>query len=183
MKIELIRSRRRTMSLQVRRDGSVVVRAPLYARKKEIRHFVESHQEWIGIQQSRMEAAETAYSEIVPLTERELEELREKARVDLNARAEKFAPLIGVSYTRIVIRHQKTKWGSCSSKGILNFNCLLMLAPETVRDYVVVHELCHRKHMNHSGTFWSEVEQVLPDYRDARLWLRDNGDELMRRNP
>ena len=105
------------------------------------------------------------------------------AKEDLTGRAAYFAPRIGVSYGRISIRHQKTKWGSCSSKGNLNFNCLLMLAPEEVRDYVVVHELCHRKQMNHSEAFWTEVERALPDYRDARKWLKTHGRELMQYNP
>ncbi|MDY3888895.1 MAG: M48 family metallopeptidase, partial [Agathobacter sp.] len=82
-----------------------------------------------------------------------------------------FADIMGVDYGRITIRMQKTRWGSCSSKGNLNFNCLLMLAPPEVIDYVVVHELCHRKEMNHSKAFWREVERVLPDYRSRKLRL------------
>jgi predicted metal-dependent hydrolase len=86
-----------------------------------------------------------------------------------------------VSYGRITIRNQKTRWGSCSGKGNLNFNCLLMLAPPEVLDYVVVHELCHRREMNHSPRFWALVEQVLPDWRQRRQWLKTHGDALMRR--
>ena len=117
------------------------------------------------------------------MTGAELSQMTSKARQDLTERVEYFAPRIGVSYGRISIRHQKTKWGSCSSKGNLNFNCLLMLAPEAVRDYVVVHELCHRKQMNHSEAFWAEVERVLPPYREARKWLKTHGQELMQYNP
>ena len=94
-----------------------------------------------------------------------------------------WAEKVGVSYGRISIRHQKSRWGSCSSKGNLNFNCLLMLAPDSVRDYVVVHELCHRKHMNHSPEFWQAVEQAIPEWRSAKIWLKQNGDALMLRNP
>lgn len=90
-----------------------------------------------------------------------------------------FAERMGVSYGRICIRHQKTRWGSCSSAGNLNFNCLLMLTPREVLEYVVVHELAHRKHMDHSPAFWKEVENVLPDYRDRRKWLKDNGWQLI----
>ena len=88
---------------------------------------------------------------------------------------------MGVSYGRITIRCQKTRWGSCSAKGNLNFNCLLMLAPPEVADYVVVHELCHRKHMNHGAAFWSEVARILPDYARHRAWLKENGSRLLAR--
>ena len=88
---------------------------------------------------------------------------------------------MGVTYGRITIRNQVSRWGSCSSVGNLNFNCLLMLAPPEVRDYVVVHELCHRKEMNHSPAFWAEVEKMIPDYKAHKKWLKDNGTALISR--
>ena len=182
MNVEVIRSRRKTLALQVKEGGEVVVRAPLYVRQREIRSFVEEHLDWIEKQQRRLEAAAAVRAQIEPLSESELTRLSRAARTDLSERAMYFAPRIGVTYGRISIRHQKTKWGSCSSKGNLNFNCLLMLAPEEVRDYVVVHELCHRKQMNHSPAFWAEVERILPDYREARRWLKTHGQELMQYN-
>lgn len=182
MEIELIRSRRKTLSLQVRVDGTVAVRAPLLTREKTIRNFVEKHMDWISAQQAKMEAAREVQSKIQPLSACELRSLAEQARTDLTARAEYFAPRIGVRYGRIAIRHQKSKWGSCSSKGNLNFNCLLMLAPEQVRNYVVVHELCHRLYMNHSEEFWNEVANIMPDYQEAKLWLRQHGRSIMMRN-
>lgn len=92
-----------------------------------------------------------------------------------------YSKIMNVNYGRITIRHQKTRWGSCSKKGNLNFNCLLMLAPEYVRDYVVVHELAHRKEMNHSQNFWSIVEEVIPNYRTSKKWLKKNGVELIQK--
>ena len=183
MNVSVIRSRRKTLSLQVRENGEVVVRVPLFVREQEVRRFVEGHLTWIEKQQRKLAAVSEQRSEIRPLTVTDLSKMVSEARQDLTERTEYFAPRIGVTYGRISIRHQKTKWGSCSSKGNLNFNCLLMLAPEAVRDYVVVHELCHRKQMNHSDTFWAEVERVLPAYRDAREWLKTHGQELMQYNP
>ena len=94
-------------------------------------------------------------------------------------RVEYFAKVIGVTYGKITVRNQKTRWGSCSSKGNLNFNCLLMLAPPEVLDYVVVHELCHRKQMNHSKAFWLEVEKVLLNYKEVRKWLKEEGSQMI----
>lgn len=103
---------------------------------------------------------------------------RELARQRITLRVEYFAPLVGVTYNRIFIKEQKTRWGSCSSQGNLNFNWRLILAPEEVLNYVVVHELAHRKEMNHSKAFYAIVESVLPDYRQSRKWLRENGQRL-----
>ena len=88
---------------------------------------------------------------------------------------------MGVRFGRITIRAQKTRWGSCTSSGNLNFNCLLMLTPPEVIDYVVVHELCHRLHMDHSPAFWQEVERWYPDYRPWKNWLREYGSQLIGR--
>ncbi len=96
-------------------------------------------------------------------------------------RVRHFAPIVGVTYGRVTIRSQRSRWGSCSGKGILNFNCLLMLTPSHVIDYVVVHELCHRLEMNHSPAFWAQVERVLPDYRKSREWLKEHEKELIGR--
>lgn len=109
------------------------------------------------------------------LSNAQVQELAEQALKVLPERVAYFAKSINVSYGRITIRNQKTRWGSCSSKGNLNFNCMLMLMPPQIQDYVVVHELCHRKEMNHSPEFWSEVEKVLPDYRERKKWLKENG--------
>ena len=90
---------------------------------------------------------------------------------------------MGVSYGRITVRHQKSRWGSCSSKNNLNFNCLMMLTPPDVRNYIIVHELCHLKQMNHSPAFWQEVERIMPGYRTAKQWLEEHGPALIRRLP
>ena len=104
-------------------------------------------------------------------------------KAPLPERTAYFAEKMRVSYGNITIRDQHTRWGSCSGKGNLNFNCLLVLTPPEVMDYVIVHELCHRREMNHSQRFWAEVENVLPDYRERKKWLKDNGGTLIGRLP
>ena len=107
------------------------------------------------------------------------EELTAGIDYELAVRVAYYAEKLGVSYGKITLRQQKTRWGSCAANGNLNFNWLLILAPPEVLDYVVVHELCHRREMNHSQAFWKEVEKILPDYRERQKWLKDNGWRLM----
>ena len=109
----------------------------------------------------------------------EITELTSKAKEELPAVVKKYASLMGVTYNRITIRHQKTRWGSCTKTGNLSFNCLIMKMPETVRNYVIIHELAHRKELNHSTKFWTIVAEYCPWYKDAKQWLKDNGQSLM----
>ena len=178
MDCEVIRSRRKTLSAQIR-EGRLVVRAPLRTTDAEIREFLEKHRRWLEkhLQQSR--ALEQAKAGTRKLTKQEIAELKKRAKAVIPERVAYYAPLIGVTYGTVSIRCQKTRWGSCSSRGNLNFNCLLMLAPEGVADSIVVHELCHRKVMNHSAAFYAEVLKVLPDYRKHRQWLKEHGELLL----
>ena len=179
MEYTIIRSRRKTVAIHITAEGAVQVRCPSRMPKWQIQQFVDSKKSWIEAHLQKI-ASRPAQPK---LTQQELKALAKQAEEDLAQRVARFSPLAGVSYGRITIRAQRTRWGSCSGKGNLNFNCLLMLAPEAVRDYVVVHELCHRKEMNHSQQFWQEVEALLPDYRTPRKWLKDNGAALMARLP
>ena len=112
MNVTVIRSRRRTLALQVRESGEVVVRAPLYVREKEVSRFVEGHLVWIEKQQRKLAYAAEQQSKIRPLTEAGLSALKEQARQDLTERVKFFAPQIGVTYGRICILHQKMSGGS-----------------------------------------------------------------------
>ena len=105
----------------------------------------------------------------------ERQHLQNKACVVIPRRVAYYAEKLGVSYGKITLRQQKTRWGSCSSEKNLNFNWKLILAPPGVLDYVVVHELCHLKEMNHSKAFWDEVGKVMPEYETYKLWLKENG--------
>lgn len=180
--VTVVYSKRRSLGLQIQNDGTLVLRLPVRTPDKLALEFLSSKESWVRSHLKQMEAQVKALDEagFQPLTSEELSALTERARVHLTARTEYFAPIVGVTYGRIAIRHQKTRWGSCSAKGNLNYNCLLMLCPPEVQDYVVVHELCHRKQMNHSPAFWAEVEAVLPDYRQREQWLKENGASLQR---
>ena len=179
MEYRILRSSRKTIALQITPEGTVLVRCPNRMPKWQIQQFVDSKKTWIEAHLQKIAARPAAPK----LTQQELKALAKQAAKDLPERAARFAPLVGAGYGRITIRAQRTRWGSCSGKGNLNFNCLLMLAPEAVRDYVVVHELCHRKEMNHSARFWQQVERILPEYRDSKKWLKDNGSTLLARLP
>lgn len=173
----LIRSRRRTVVLQITPQGRVVVRAPEFAPKAQIDDFVESKKDWI------LQKLNSIRFFPPPLTEAELKDLAKLAKEDIPQRCQSLAQQMGVSYNRITIRTQRTRWGSCSIRGNLNFNCLLMLTAPEIRNYVVAHELCHLLEMNHSPRFWAEVKRLIPDYKLRRKWLKENGAALMARIP
>ena len=179
--LELIRSSRKTLALEIKPDGRVIVRAPLHMSQRKIDAFVEDKAGWIEKHLSRLKTAQATQNGINKLTDDELQLLAEKALQYIPQRVEYYSKLIGVNYGRITIRNQKTKWGSCSSKGNLNFNCLLMLTPPEVIDSVVVHELCHRKEMNHSNRFYAVVLKVYPEYKKWNRWLKENGPAIMSR--
>ena len=167
----LIRSDRKTLSLQIDPEGNVIVRAPNRMPKREIDAFLLSKQDWI---EKHLNKARPASSQ-PRMTQTQLRSLAQEALNWFPARTALYAGKMGVSYGRITIRAQHTRWGSCSSRGNLNFNCLLMLLPDDVIDSVVVHELCHRKHMDHSARFYAEVEKVFPEYKRCDQWLKENG--------
>ena len=178
MEVEVIRSRRKTLSAQIR-EGRVVVRAPLRTTDAEIRQFLEKHRRWLEKHLAKAREMEESKANLRRLMPEDIRTLKKQARKMIPERAAYYAPLIGVTYGRISIRCQKTRWGSCSAKGDLSFNCLLMLTPPGVVDSIVVHELCHRKVMNHSARFYTEVLKVLPDYRQHQKWLREHGEMIL----
>lgn len=177
---QLIRSRRKTLGLELRPEG-LIVRAPLRATNRQVEYFVEQHRQWIRQHREKLERQKRQAAELPALTEVELKKLAERARQYIPERVQYYAPKVGVDYGSITIRSQKSRWGSCSSKGNLSFNCLLMLTPPEVIDSVVVHELCHRKEMNHSAAFYAHVLRVFPEYQTWRRWLKENGPALLLR--
>lgn len=178
--VTIIRSDRKTLSLQIKPDGTLVVRAPRKLPQGEISRFLREKASWIEKTLAKVEQANRAGEE-EPLTIDQIRTLAQEALQLIPPRVEHFAARMGVTYGRITIRNQTGRWGSCSSVGNLNFNCLLMLAPAEVLDYVIVHELAHRREMNHSPAFWAQVEAVLPDYRSQEQWLKTQGKVLLAR--
>ena len=175
----ILRSRRRTVAFRALPDGRLEVRAPLQMSGQEIRELMERHRRWIETHCARR--AEAAARAEAPFTAEELSAMAGRLRRALPAYINEYAQRLGVRPARVTIRHQKTRWGSCSSTGSLSFNCLLALAPEPVCRYVCVHELCHLRHMDHSPAFWALVASVLPDYAAAKQWLKTEGQRLIDR--
>lgn len=180
MKCQIIRSKRKSLGLEMNAEG-LFVRAPLQATDSQINAFILQNKSWIEKNIEKVEEQQKQLKDIVPLTENDIQELAEKAVKIIPEKVKYYATKIGVTYNRITIRNQRSKWGSCSAKGNLNFNCLLMLMPNEVVDSVIVHELCHRKEMNHSDKFYAEVLKVFPNYWNCDKWLKENGDLIMKR--
>ncbi|MCR5164168.1 MAG: M48 family metallopeptidase [Thermoguttaceae bacterium] len=178
MEFEIIRSKRNSLGAEIK-GGKLIIRAPLKATNEEINRFMLRHKRWIERHLAKAQELEKAKEHYHRLTQEEIEALADRAMEVIPERVAHYAPLIGVTYNRITIRRQKSRWGSCSSKGNLNFNCLLMLTPPEVLDSVVVHELCHRKEMNHSARFYAQVLRVFPTYWEQDKWLKENGKILM----
>ncbi len=180
--ISVIHSKRNSISIEVK-AGKVIVRAPLRMKDKEIQKFIETKKNWIDKHLDIFTEQQKKTEGLNPYTEEELKEIVSEAKRKIPERAQYYAKKIGVDYNNITIRKQRKRWGSCSSLGNLNFNCLLILLPNEVLDSVVVHELCHRKHMNHSAKFYAEIEKVFPEYKKWHKWLNENGGIYLARLP
>jgi predicted metal-dependent hydrolase len=181
MDYHIIRSNRRTMAMEITKDAEVVIRAPYRASRFEIDRFIDKNYRWMVTHLEKMERQKEARDESPygPITPGLIRKYTDLAKKTIPPRVEQYARQMGVTYNRITIRCQKTRWGSCSSKGNLNFNCLLMLTPAEVQDYVIVHELAHRKEMNHSSKFWAVVGEIMPDYKTKVRWLKEHGGEII----
>lgn len=177
------RSSRKTLAVEIGRDLKIYVKAPLSLTDEEIMKFLNLKKEWIEkhINMTENRLREEEKNREPKLTAEEIRALADKALDYIPKRAEYFSKILGVTYNRITIRNQTTRWGSCSGRKNLNFNCLLMLMPKEMIDYTVVHELCHLKEMNHSKNFYALVASVLPDYKEREKWFRENGGRIMMR--
>jgi predicted metal-dependent hydrolase len=144
-----------------------------------IQEAIDFHKGWLERQLAK--AVEPRLGlERLRLTE---EQGRREARARISLIAQSEAAALGVAYSRLTVRDQRSRWGSCSSKGALNFNWRLVLAPHDVLDYVVVHEICHLVELNHGPRFWRLVERRRPNYRDSKRWLDEHGWEILAYRP
>lgn len=162
--------RAKQLRLAIYCNGGLVVTQPRFMSIKIVENFIKGHESWI-IKKSEYFKNVKA-SPLSQLTRRDYLNKREEVRVLVAGRIEYFNRFYNFKYLQINIRDQKTRWGSCSRRGSLNFNFRLFYLPESMRDYVIVHELCHLKELNHSVRFWNLIAQTVPDFRDLKNQLR-----------
>lgn len=236
IQVHIMRSKRKTMSMSVEKDGSVSIKAPLrYPLDKEIQNFVEQKIDWILTQRNKIQEHEdmrlvrrfetdysfpylgeeclvlmqygkrtsiafkdgkilikTPYYEMIANNYEadENKKVIEKLQSDLkkwykkqaltyvSKRVAYYQNIVGVTVTDVSIKSRKRQWGSCDSNGCLTFSWRLVMARPEAIDYVVIHELCHRKHMDHSRDFWNEVKKYMPNFKEQKLWLEENSINL-----
>jgi predicted metal-dependent hydrolase len=173
--VEVRRSHRaRRWRLEVPWGEPARLIVPRQMSQRQIAEVIAEHHDWIEAERRR----QSPRLGLERLTVSESEG-RLAARELVSALVEEESPRIGVSYRRLRIADQRTIWGSCSPRGTISFNWRLVLAPLEVLDYVVVHELCHLRILDHSRRFWRLVEQHRPQWREQRDWLREHGPELL----
>lgn len=147
--------------------GVLQVKAPIFLTKRQIQGFIEKNKHWIEASYKKRQNSS--------LKPEKIEEYKKQAKRLIPPRVKVFAEKYGFSYNSVKITSAKTRWGSCTSKRNLNFTYRLILAPQKVIDYVIVHELCHLRQMNHSKKFWDEVAAIMPDYKVQEHWLKEHG--------
>lgn len=179
--VEVRRSKRKSAAIKITEDMQIVVFVPLYISDNEIERMVISKSKWIDEHMLKVQSTIDERSKLEKITFEQIKELADQAVEYIPKRVKYYAEKENFVYNKITIKNLVSRWGSCSTKGNLNFNCLLMLTPDYVIDYIVVHELCHLREMNHSEKFWAEVEKIMPDYQRAELWLKQNGGNLISR--
>ncbi len=170
LEYKVIKTNRKTLAIEVKLDGTVIVRAPLFCTERKIKKSVREKCGWI--EKSKLKMAKRRENISEP-TEQEVALLKSLAKRILPEKTEYYSKLMGVTPTKITITSAKTRFGSCSSKNSVSFSYRLMSYPDAAIDYVVVHELAHIKHHNHSKEFYKEIEKILPDYKEREKFLRN----------
>ena len=174
IRISVIRSARKSLGLEVRDANTVLARIPTRVSDRELKDFVENHRSWILEKTAVMaEREENRKSTPAPPPELLSKTDRMKIQLKIGKRVRHYCEAMGVTVGYVTVKNQKTRGGSCSAKGNVNFNYQLAFLPDELLDYVVIHELAHRRHMNHSRAFWAEVEKYCPDYLERREQLKE----------
>jgi predicted metal-dependent hydrolase len=195
---QIIFSKRRSIGLQIGLKG-LVIRVPMRTPLKYIKQLLESKKEWIESKLRLLEKKQenknkdflNDHNQIWLFGEKNDLELennnldlklfyKKKLEKYLEQKLQNYANLIGVKYSEVKVKKLKSKWGSCSSKGTLIFNSSLAKCPESVIDYVIIHELCHRKQMNHSKKFWDLVELHYPNWKQVKKWFKIYGENILK---
>lgn len=170
--INIIRSRRRTISLKVDNDGEVVVCADPRVSMKFIEKFVLEKLSWI---QKTRQKIENRKKNAIIINPHLVSQYKKQAHDIIQERLSYYSTITGLKFSKFRITSAKTRFGSCTSKGVLSFSWRLIFYPKEVIDYIVVHELTHLREFNHSRNFWERVELVLPEYKTHKKWLKEKG--------
>jgi predicted metal-dependent hydrolase len=175
--LEFVRHpRARRYVIRVRPDGTVRVTVPRWGSKREAEVFALQQRNWIERQRRRV--AEREQPAAPACSDEEVRAVKARARRELPEALLRLAAVHGLTLSRVSVRNQRWRWGSCSPKGHICLNWRLVLMPESVRDYVLIHELMHLRRLDHSRAFWKLVAEACPGYEEARKWLRQNSQLL-----
>ena len=176
--IKIKRSKRKSIALSVNNQGLIVVKAPIKVSDNKIREFVVKNKKWIEKQQKKSSSNINKLNNL-SFDSRNKREIINKMRTYFNNETQFYANILEVSYKKVKISGAKKRWGSCNSRGFINLNWKLYFAPDEIKKYVVIHEICHLKHHNHSKGFWEEVRKLCPNFKIYKKWLTDNNFILM----
>ena len=168
MEVKVIYSKRKTVSISIV-NCALVIKAPIGTDAETIKRIVLKHSKWI---EKHIEQQRRKTSLFENLTEDDIKRIKKEAKEYFNDKTEYYAGMMGINYGRITITSAKKRFGSCTSIGNISYSYRLMLYPEAAREYVVVHELAHRKEMNHSKRFYDIIARVMPDYKYRKSLLK-----------
>jgi hypothetical protein len=172
---KILRSGRKSLSIEIERNGSIVIRAPFLLSDRKIDKFLNEKKKWITRKVAEMEKQNHKKNDFIKSINPENVHLyKKKARELLNGRTCYYAQKYNFKYRKIRLSSARGRWGSCSASNNLNFNWKIIFAPIEVLNYLVVHELVHTKHKNHQKRFWKTVEQICPNFKTSRKWLKEN---------
>lgn len=166
---EIVRSKRKTAAFSITQDGRILLRIPTWVSDREAKRLIEANQDKLRILWERWKKAQSAQP---VYSDEDIPHLKRLASEKLPARVEYWSRRMGLAPTSVKITSAKTRFGSCSSRGSICFSCFLMLYPDDAIDYVIVHELCHLRYLNHSPYFYRLLAQYLPDYKNREAILK-----------